>query len=79
MRRTHVIWLACGLAALVVAVVPSLVGAEEIMGTIKSIDVPVGRLVLTPELGHQDVMVRVNEATGCCRARARSRSRISRR
>jgi uncharacterized protein len=63
MRRTHVAGVACGLAALVIALVPALVWAEEVLGTIKSVDVPGKRFLLTQDSDHQDVAVRVTERT----------------
>lgn len=65
-RRTYVTGVACGLAALAVVVVPALVWAEDVLGTIKSVDVPGRRFVLTPDASHQDVVVRVNEGTDLC-------------
>jgi hypothetical protein len=64
-RRTHTTWAACGLAALVVACVPILAWAEDLIGVVKSVDVPGKRFVLTlgVEPDKRDVKVRVNEAT----------------
>ena len=66
-RRTYVTGVACGLAALAVVVVPALVWVEDVLGTIKSVDVPGRRFVLTPDASHQDVVVRVNEGTDLAR------------
>ena len=64
MRRTHVLRWAFGLAALALLVLPALLWAEEMVGTVKSVDVAKGRFVLTPSGEHAaDVVVRVNGAT----------------
>jgi hypothetical protein len=53
----------CSLAVLVVTVVPALVWAEDVLGTVKSVDVRGRRFVLTTKSGDQDIVVRVNEGT----------------
>ncbi len=55
--------VACGLAVFVVAVLPALLRAEDVLGTVKSVDVRGRRFVLTTISGDQDVVVRVNEGT----------------
>ena len=62
-RKTHAALVACALAVLVVAMVPTLVWAEDLLGTVKSVDVRGRRFVLTTKSGDQDVVVRVNEWT----------------
>ena len=62
-RKTHAALVACSLAVLVVAMVPALVWAEDLLGTVKSVDVRGRRFVLTTKSGDQDVVVRVNEWT----------------
>ena len=62
-HKTLAALTACGLAALVVVVVPALVWAEDVQGTVKSVDVRGRRFVLTTKSGDQDVVVRVNEGT----------------
>jgi hypothetical protein len=68
MRRAHVAGVACGLAALVVAAIPALASADDVLGTVKSVDLPGSRFVLMSDSSHQDVVVRVNRATALERA-----------
>ena len=62
-RKLFAALVSCGLALLVVAVVPTLAWAEDVQGTVKSVDVRGRRFVLTTKSGDQDVVVRVNEGT----------------
>ncbi len=62
-RKTLAALMACGLAVLVVAVVPALVWAEDVLGTVKSVDVRGRRFVLSTNTGDKDIVVRVNEGT----------------
>ena len=65
MRRILAPLAACALAVLAVAMVPGLVWAEDVLGTVKSVDVRAKRFVLTTKTGDQDqdVVVRVNQGT----------------
>ena len=63
MRKTLSALTACGLAALVVVAVPALVWAEDVVGTVKSVDARAKRFVMTTKPGEQDIVVRVNDGT----------------
>ncbi len=62
-RKTLAALTACGLALMVIVVIPALVWADDVQGTVKSVDVRGRRFVLTTKSGDQDVVVRVNEGT----------------
>jgi hypothetical protein len=62
-RKALAALAASGLAVVVVAMVPALVWAEDVLGTVKSVDVRGRRFVLTTKSGDQDIVVRVNEGT----------------
>ena len=55
--------LAACVLAILVAVVPELAWAEDVTGTVKSVDVRGKRCVLTTKSGDRDVVVRVHEGT----------------
>jgi hypothetical protein len=48
---------------MIASVVPALVWAEDVKGTVKSVDVRGKRFILTMKPGDQDVLVRVAEGT----------------
>jgi len=62
-RRTLAALVVCGLAVLAVVVVTVPVWAEDVLGTVKSVDVRARRFVLTTKTGEQDIVVRVNQWT----------------
>ncbi len=62
-RKALAALVVCGLALLVVTVVPAVVWGEDVLGTVKSVDVRGRRFVLTTKTGEQDIVVRVNQWT----------------
>jgi len=62
-RKTLSALTACGLALLAVVAVPALGWAEDVVGTVKSVDARAKNFVLTTKSGDQEVVVRVNDGT----------------